>query len=242
MKLIIDGDMFLYRAAFACEVEVKWDEDTWTLHSSEKETQHNFDCSIRGVVNKLDKHAKYVLAFSDKDNYRYDIYPNYKSNRRNTRKPLGLNALREWAIETYDSRVFPRLEADDVCGIMATEDPSYVAVSGDKDFGTLPITWYNMIRDEIRSVTPEEAEKFHLVQTLAGDPTDGYMGVKGIGTKTAEKILSKDGYTWETVVTQYEKAGLDEDDALVTARLARILRNEDYDGVDIKLWTPPTNQ
>ncbi len=230
--------MFLYRASFSTEVEIKWDEDTWTLHSSEKESQHSFDSCLMSVVNKLDKDAEFILAFSDTENYRYDIFPNYKSNRRNTRKPLGLKALREWAIESYDSRVFPRLEADDVCGIMATEDPTFVAVSGDKDFGTLPITWYNMLRDEMRSVTPEEADKFHLIQTLAGDPTDGYMGVKGIGTKTAEKILEKDGYNWETVVATYEKAGLTEDDALVTARLARILRDEDYDGVDIKLWTP----
>ena len=238
MKLIIDGDMFLYRASFSTEVEIKWDEDTWTLHSSEKESQHSFDSCLMSVVNKLDKDAEFILAFSDTENYRYDIFPNYKSNRKNTRKPLGLKALREWAIESYDSRVFPRLEADDVCGIMATEDPTFVAVSGDKDFGTLPITWYNMLRDEMRSVTPEEADKFHLIQTLAGDPTDGYMGVKGIGTKTAEKILEKDGYNWETVVATYEKAGLTEDDALVTARLARILRASDYDGVDIKLWTP----
>lgn len=230
--------MFLYRASFSTEVEIKWDEDTWTLHSSEKESQHSFDSCLMSVVNKLEKDAEFILAFSDTANYRYDIFPNYKSNRRNTRKPLGLKALREWAIESYDSRVFPRLEADDVCGIMATEDPTFVAVSGDKDFGTLPITWYNMLRDEMRSVTPEEADKFHLIQTLAGDPTDGYMGVKGIGTKTAEKILEKDGYNWETVVATYEKAGLTEDDALVTARLARILRASDYDGVDIKLWTP----
>lgn len=230
--------MFLYRAAFVSEVEIKWDDDTWTLHSSEQDAQHNFSSSITGLVNKLDKNAEFVLAFSDTENYRYDIFPNYKSNRKNTRKPLGLKDLRAWAIETYDSRVFPRLEADDVCGIIATKDPDYVAVSGDKDFGTLPITWYNMLKDTMTVVTPEEADKFHLIQTLAGDPTDGYMGVKGIGVKTAQKILDKSGYTWETVVAQYEKAGLDEDDALVTARLARILRAEDYDGVDIKLWTP----
>jgi hypothetical protein len=48
----------------------------------------------------------------------------------------------------------------------------------------------------------------------------------------------KKGYTWDTVVEAYEKAGLTEDDALVTARLARILRAEDYDGVNIKLWEP----
>lgn len=238
MKLIIDGDMFLYRAAFATETEIKWDEDTWTLHSSESEAQYSFGSSIDSLVRKLDADAEYLIAFSDTENYRFDIFPGYKANRKNTRKPLGLKALRDWAIETYDSRVFPRLEADDVCGIIATLQPDYVAVSGDKDFGTLPITWYNMMRDEMRVVTPEEADKFHLIQTLAGDPTDGYMGVKGIGTKTAAKILDKDGYTWETVVAQYEKAGLDEDEALVNARLARILRAEDYDGVDVKLWEP----
>jgi DNA polymerase-1 len=100
MKLIIDGDMFLYRASFSTEVEIKWDEDTWTLHSSEKESQHSFDSCLMGVVNKLDKDAAFILAFSDTENYRYDIFPNYKSNRRNTRKPLGLKALREWAIES----------------------------------------------------------------------------------------------------------------------------------------------
>lgn len=238
MKLIIDGDMFLYRAAFATENEIKWDEDTWTLHSSESESRYSFGSSIDSLVRKLDASADYLIAFSDTENYRFDIFPNYKANRKNTRKPLGLSALRAWAIENYDSRVFPRLEADDVCGIIATQDPSYVAVSGDKDFGTLPITWYNMMRDEIRVVTPEEADKFHLIQTLAGDLADGYAGIKGVGTKTAAKILDKDGYTWETVVSAYEKAGLDEDEALVNARLARILRAEDYDGVDIKLWEP----
>lgn len=238
MKLIIDGDMLLYRSGFSCEVEVRWDDDIWTLQSNENEMKGHFDVALSGLVKLIDPKAEVVVAFSDKENYRHDIFPGYKANRKNTRKPLGLNALRDWAIESYDSRVFPRLEADDVCGIMCTNDRDCVAVSGDKDFGTLPIRWFNMNTRRMNDVTEEEADNFHLIQTLAGDATDGYGGVKGIGIKTGQRLLDKKGYTWDTVVEAYEKAGLTEDDALVTARLARILRNTDYDGVDIKLWKP----
>jgi hypothetical protein len=31
--LYIDGDMLAYRAAFSNEVETKWDDNVWTLHT-----------------------------------------------------------------------------------------------------------------------------------------------------------------------------------------------------------------
>jgi len=43
---------------------------------------------------------------------------------------------------------------------------------------------------------------------------------------------------WPVVVAAFEKQGLTEDDALVQARLARILRPNDYDGESITLWQP----
>ncbi len=46
MKLIIDGDMLLYRAGFSCEVEVKWEDDIWTLHSNENEMKGHFDVAL----------------------------------------------------------------------------------------------------------------------------------------------------------------------------------------------------
>ena len=88
--------------------------------------------------------------------------------------------------------------------------------------------------------SPQDAADFHLVQTLAGDSADGYMGVKGIGEVTARKLMDKKGYTWETVVGAYEKAGMTEDDALLTARLAYILHDKDSNEKtkEITLWTP----
>jgi DNA polymerase-1 len=45
---------------------------------------------------------------------------------------------------------------------------------------------------------------------------------------------------WQAIVTTYEKAGLTEDDAIIQARCARILRYEDIDNEgEIILWTPP---
>ena len=73
--------------------------------------------------------------------------------------------------------------------------------------------------------------RWHLIQTLAGDQTDGYGGVPGIGVKRAIALLDKDGYTWDTVVKAFKSKELDEDVALMNARLAKILI---YFGCDFK--------
>jgi DNA polymerase-1 len=75
---------------------------------------------------------------------------------------------------------------------------------------------------------------------MAGDQTDGYGGVPGIGVKRAEALFKDKGYTWKTVVSAFEEKDLTEEDALVNARLARILTVEDYDFTRKEpiLWTP----
>jgi hypothetical protein len=66
-----------------------------------------------------------------------------------------------------------------------------------------------------------------------------------MGPVTAKKVLDKDGYTWETVVTCYEKAGLTEQDALMNAWMARLLRIDNYcfrTNTIKRLWTPKNYQ
>jgi DNA polymerase-1 len=85
-----------------------------------------------------------------------------------------------------------------------------------------------------------------------GDTTDGYPGCQGIGPKKAEAILREaldpkiitphdQRLMWEAVVAAFKKAELTEDFALQMARVARILRVEDYDFQNKCpiLWTPP---
>tara|TARA_A100001015_G_C15021488_1_gene728216 strand:+ start:2519 stop:2827 length:309 start_codon:yes stop_codon:yes gene_type:complete len=99
------------------------------------------------------------------------------------------------------------------------------------------------MKDELTERDVEEANYNHLLQTLTGDSTDGYAGVRGIGPKTAEKLLTKKGASWKTVVEIYESKGMTEDEALLNARLAYLLRADDYDIKKHKikaLWTPQT--
>ena len=96
-----------------------------------------------------------------------------------------------------------------------------------------------MRKDEgVFEVTQEQADYNHLLQTLTGDSVDGYSGCPGIGPKRAEKILET--CDWDSVVSAYNKAGLEEQDALVQARVARILRWGEYDKRKKEpiLWNP----
>ena len=94
-----------------------------------------------------------------------------------------------------------------------------------------------------------------MTQTLTGDATDGYKGCPSVGAVGAKKILDdalalaksndhekfNNWYMWIAVVKAFEKAGLGEEEALVQARVARILRTPEYDHKKrkVKLWSPP---
>jgi DNA polymerase-1 len=121
---------------------------------------------------------------------------------------------------------------------------------------------------DITEITEDEADRYFLKQTLSGDVTDGYTGCPGIGEGTASKIIDgglkkvayehilqrgkRKGETetryeevptddlWEVVLSHYAAAGLGEEEALVQARCARILRASDYDlkKKKVKLWKP----
>lgn len=238
--LLIDGDIILYKAACAAEQEMRWDDNTWTLQTNMAEAKAEVDRNITSISKSLSSENIKVF-FSPSRTFRHGLCSTYKANRKDKRKPLGISELKDWMMAEYDSELYTDIEADDAIGIWATEDPeNRVAVSIDKDFATLPITLYNPDKDVLRTISEEEADHFHLVQSLMGDSTDGFAGLKGCGPMTAKKLLEKNGATWKTVVDAYVAKGFDAVDALMTARLARILRHGDYDfdTHEVTLWTP----
>jgi DNA polymerase-1 len=99
---------------------------------------------------------------------------------------------------------------------------------------------YNTRTGKMITVTEEEADYNHLMQTLTGDAVDNYIGCPGIGKVNAKKILDAADDKWAAIVKAYEKAGLTEEDALIQARCARILRHTDYDleKKEVILWSP----
>ena len=128
---------------------------------------------------------------------------------------------------------------DDAIGIYATKEPGHIICSPDKDMRQIPGDLYDLT-DGVTTVEPEEGRRWHLIQTLAGDQTDGYAGVPGIGIKRAVALFEKEGYTWDTVVKAFAEKDLGEDVALMNARLAKILQCDDYDftNQEPRLWSP----
>jgi len=242
MTCLIDGDIFLWKAAIAAETEINWGSDVWTLYADLTEAKRAFEAQITKVEERLND-TDHVFCLSDPDaNFRKVVDPTYKSNRRGTRKPTGYVALVDWVKKTYKTFTKPTLEADDCLGILQTM-PSNVGktiiVSDDKDLKTIKGKLYRPMSDELLTITEAEADRNFLIQCLKGDPVDGIKGIPGVGDKKAETILGSRP-SWGAVEQAYIKAGMTRDDAIQQARLVRILRWEDWhDEIqEVRLWTP----
>jgi DNA polymerase-1 len=255
--VIIDGDVLVYKVAEAVadSFEITNEEDNkfiyQTVSWANKEEAIKYLNKLIDKIVKDCKSDKVVICLSDKKaNFRKLLNPYYKANRKSL-KPVLFSFLREY-IHTSKYQVYEKeaLEADDVIGILATNDKiikgDKVVWSLDKDFKTIPCKFHRAKindKDESKLITQEEADWWFMYQTLIGDKIDGYNGCKGIGEKKAKKLLGKVGEKtleemWTIVKTTYIKAGYTEETALLNARMARILRAEDYDfkNKEIKLW------
>ena len=240
MKLLIDADYIVYKSCAGAEDEIDFGDDVILVVSKFSEALSNVQRELSKIkTNFMWDVPEMVLFFSDSKNFRKKIYPDYKGHR-NRKKPCGYRRVITELSKQYEVIRMPELEADDAMGIYATANPGNIIVSPDKDMRQIPGRLYNL--DEVIDITPEEGMKWHLIQTLAGDQTDGYSGVPGIGIKRAVALFEESGYTWETVVKAFADKGLDEEVALTNARLARILTHENYDQrkQQVIRWTPST--
>lgn len=245
VTLLIDGDIVCYEAASAVETEIEWEPDLWTLHSNLDEAKRLVEDKLLGWQERFS--ADIVIAFSDSTNFRKTVYPEYKSNRKSKRKPVAYKPLKQWIEGVWETYQRPGLEGDDVLGILATHPKAIsgqkIIVSIDKDMKTIPGYVWNPDKDEQPVFYKEdEADYWHMYQTLTGDTTDGYPGLPGCGPVKAKKLLDDTDrlHWWDTIVEEYAKKGLHEGDALIQARCARILRATDYDfkKKEVKLWSP----
>ena len=237
--LLIDSDFLAYKAAQACEIGIDFGEDVIVAQSQFSEVLKVFHNELNKVTKAM-MEDDFILYFSSTQNFRKKIYPDYKGHRMK-RKPLGYKRLVNYCRENHNFKLIEGLEADDTIGIEATRhaDPSNIIVSPDKDLKQIPSVLWNLT-DDVVEITKEEGDRWHLVQSLSGDPTDGYSGCPGIGVKRATELLDKNENQWEAVCKAYRDRGLSDDDALLNARLAKILRNENYDHDRNQpiLWNP----
>lgn len=250
----------VYAAAKAHEYEICWSDDLWTLHARLNPAIDQLNETVEDLKEKLEA-DDVVMALSDYRNpWRKIVMPSYKSNRKDVRKPVIFQPLRDYVHETWTTYQREGLEGDDILGLLAT-NPVVIAgekiiVSLDKDMKTVPGKHFNMQKEVEFERSLDDADLYHFTQILTGDSTDGYGGCPGVGPKGAEKLLAPSlagkengnpifnrAQAWEIIVKAYAKAGLGEEEAIRMGRVSRILRHGDYhyDEKRVILWNPPTS-
>lgn len=236
LKLMIDADFILFKSCAACEYDIDYGEDIIVVQSKFSEVMKMVTNEIKKIECVFPGYTS-VLFFSDTKNFRKDIAADYKG-QRTRKKPCGYRRALKALTTEYKTIKLPTLEADDALGIYATKYPGNVLVSPDKDLRQIAGTLYDF--KTTSEVTKEEGDRWHYIQALSGDQTDGYNGCPGFGIKKSIEHFSKYDYNWNAMIKAFKSKGLTEVDALRNARLAKILQNENYNFKTKEpiMWTP----
>ena len=205
---ILDGDFLLYSATMG----IKCCDDTGNpilvdgkftyTPRTEKEVYLAADDIIVSILNTIGT-GDYIAYLGGEKSFRYDIYPEYKANRRGGVKPPFINELRyylkgRWGFE-YTKH---RLEADDAVNIArnrySKEYDCYI-VTSDKDLiKSIPGKYYNVSRQEIVETDKLVADSFFWCSMIAGDSIDNIKGLPGKGISFATKLLSNNKLWYHT--------------------------------------------
>ncbi|MBQ7159152.1 MAG: DNA polymerase I [Treponema sp.] len=187
-----------------------------------------------------------VAAFDSRiPTFRHERYPEYKANREKT--PDDLKAQFPWIEELLNLLGIPVVrcdgfEADDVIATIATqcakEGRHCCVLSADKDLMQLACDTTHMMKPDKAQVWAEvdaagvetewgvPPEKLLDLLSLMGDTADNVPGVKGIGPKSAVKLLSEYGtlegiyeHADEIKGAQGEKLRADKENAFLSKEL-----------------------
>ncbi|MEG2543802.1 MAG: DNA polymerase I [Longicatena sp.] len=212
--LLIDGNSVLFRAYYA------------TLYGRMMKTSNGVPTNgVYGFINMINKaitllqpDGVLVAWDSGKPTFRHDTFKEYKG----TRKPLDQELIVQFSIvrEYLDAYGMQRyecdgIEADDIIGSMAKQNPNtnIHILTSDRDLLQLidPTTDVYLMKKGISEMDIMNEAKLQEsmgivpsqiidLKALMGDSADNIPGVKGIGEKTALKLLAE--YT--TVDNVYE--------------------------------------
>lgn len=213
--LIVDGRHLLYRNA---DVHKDLSVKLKTGESIDTGGIYGFLISLMRIRSHYC--SRIIVAWEGTDNFRYKLYPEYKAHRATPtddadyalfRSSLSeqearlRKVLSSMGVVQYRGR---ECEADDVIGtlsrILAGQHSRVGIYSGDSDLRQLVTdrvtviapAWGSGVRDVVYTPTTV-TEKYGIepkfiadLKALAGDHSDNIPGVKGVGEKTATKLIS----------------------------------------------------
>ena len=224
-KLLLDGDIVAYRAAYS--------------------TNNDF---AEDAIDKIDEIIEYLLEdtmfepdtelmevfLTGKGNFRFELVDNYKANRSGVERPIHLQAIRDHMVEHWGAVVSEGEEADDLIGIRATQIGPYAVVASiDKDMLQIPCIHYNLWKKTWTKVSEWGGLLFFYEQILTGDKADNIIGLHGVGPVKAKKVIegaTTERELFDRCVARYDG---DVDKVIENGRLLWLRREEG------QLWSPP---
>lgn len=199
---LVDGSGYIFRAYYGLPPLTAPD-------GTPVNAVYGFTNMFFRLTQKLRCDYNLVLFDAKRQNFRNQIFPDYKATRKDIPEELipQFPIIRE-AVSTLKLNMLEMegYEADDLiatyCAKALAADLEVVIVSADKDLMQLirpGVEFYDPMKDKF--FTPEDVkEKFGVypehvadVQALSGDSTDNVPGVPGIGPKTAAELVNAYG-------------------------------------------------
>ncbi len=245
--ILVDGNNLMFRSYYATAY-------TGNIMRNSKGFPTNALYGFVSMINKIinEEKPEYIaVAFDIGKNFRKQKYDFYKEGRNETpedlikQMPIARKILDAMGIKYLELEPY---EADDIIGTlakMADLDPEYDAtiISSDRDLLQLisPVVDVKLLKQTgYIKYNPETFTKDYGIEpikiidlkSLAGDASDNIPGVKGIGEKTALKLLQEynslegiyaniDSIKGKTK----EKLQLDKDNAFMSKDIATIYRD-----------------
>ena len=202
--ILVDGNNLLFRSYYATAY-------SGNFMNNSKGFPTNALFGFTNMINKIIKEEKpeyIIVAFDKGKTFRHDKYEGYKDGRTampdelRVQFPVAKEMLEYMGIKYYE---IDNYEADDIIGTFSeycNKDSEYVGtiISSDKDLLQLisddvdikllkqkDYIRYN--RDSFYKDYGIEPENIVDLKALMGDSSDNISGVKGVGEKTALKLL-----------------------------------------------------
>ena len=110
---LIDGDLVVYRCAASCEKQGILIEPLEIALARVDELMRRILYEVGAVT--------YQVFLTGSNNFRYKYNPDYKANRRDTKRPEWLEPCREHLIVKWNAQLSDGCEADDMLSIAQTK-------------------------------------------------------------------------------------------------------------------------
>ncbi len=245
--ILVDGNNLLFRSYYATAYNGNFMKNS-------KGFPTNALFGFTNMMNKIieeEKPTRILVAFDKGKTFRHDKYDFYKGGRIETPEelkvqfPVAKEMLEYMGIRYYEIENY---EADDIIGTFASycdKDPEFVGtiISSDKDLLQLLSDQVDIKllkqKDYIRYNPKTFKEDYGIepirmidLKALMGDASDNIPGVKGIGEKTALKLLVEYGtldnlyaHIDEIKGSTHDKLVSGKNDAYMSYEIATIVRD-----------------